>query len=268
MRKKMVSTIISVLVLCLLTITVWASPVPDEIPEDLGGRTFYGYLIDLKNEYLQKGVFTDAAKFNDDDRENARRAANLIIKAVTEANEESGEVSKSTLWVRGIAYEFLFLDAKDPVLRDKALEDFGLVIEMGDTFAQSDYDRVEALEVPAAPLAWQIPQMLTLEEASALLNGEALQLVAVPFVADNPNQLGVGYALSEADDPAATTIYVLVDLLGGAERFGYLKRAAYLSDAEALANIGDGAYVMNTRNSFNDPMRYRTIVALKDDILI
>lgn len=268
MRKMMVSSILSVLVLCVLTITVWASPVPDEIPEDLGGRTFYGYLVDLTNEYLKKGVFTDAAKFSDDDRENARRAANLIIKAVTEENEESGAVSKSTLWVRAIAYENRFLDTKDPDLRDKALADFRLVVEMGDTFAQADFDRVEALEVPAAPLAWQIPQMLTLEEASTLLNDEALQFVTVPFVGDDPNRLGIGYALQEADDPAATTIYVLVDLLGGTERFNDLKRTAYLHEAEALATIGDAAYVMNTRNSFNDPMRHRTIVALKDDLLI
>ena len=68
--------------LCLILCVVFAgcnvlpmiasgSPVPDTLPEDFGGKTRYGYMMDLKNTYMPATVFSDAVKYSNSDRDNA-----------------------------------------------------------------------------------------------------------------------------------------------------------------------------------------------------
>ena len=80
--------ILLVLSLAFWISTVAESPVPDILPDDLGGKTLYGYLMDLKTTYAPSKVFSDAAKYSDADRENARRALHLIDDAATKKMEE------------------------------------------------------------------------------------------------------------------------------------------------------------------------------------
>ena len=76
MKRNVVLILILSLMLSLTppSIALTESPVPDELPDDLGGKTLYGYLMELKSQYAPAKVFQDAAKYSDLDRENARRA--------------------------------------------------------------------------------------------------------------------------------------------------------------------------------------------------
>ena len=54
-----------VLALILPVMALAQSAVPDALPDDLGGKTLYGYLMELKNQYAPAQVFQDAAKYSD-----------------------------------------------------------------------------------------------------------------------------------------------------------------------------------------------------------
>ena len=90
------------------------SPVPDKLPADLGGKTEYGYLMGLKEQYIPAKVFTDPVKYQDADRENARRAITLVTAAVTDHFEKTGKTDQYYLYLRGYCYEQGFKDAGDP----------------------------------------------------------------------------------------------------------------------------------------------------------
>jgi len=268
MQKVIAKTIMIVLVLCLLSAAAVASPVPDEVPDDFGGKTFYGYLVGLRDEYLPAKVFTDPTAYSDEDRENARRAARLIVEAVTRSFEEKGTEDQYNIYLRGYAYEQQFLDTKDPALRIKALDDYGKAIEMGSVFAQTDYDRVEAIEIQAGPLDWQIPQMLTADDVGGIVGDSDLFFMYTPYATEDNARLGVGYALSTQPDPTASAIFVLVERQGGHYRFDVLKRTAFLGATTDISGLGDAAFAMGVRNTFQDPLLYRTVVVMSGDMVI
>ena len=54
----------------------------------------------------------------------------------------------------------------EPILYKQVLPG---IIALGGSYAQADFDRVSAMEVQAAQLCWQVPQMLTLEEIEEIL---------------------------------------------------------------------------------------------------
>ena len=246
------------------------SPVPDALPEDLGGKTLYGYLTGLKKDYLPARVFSDPVKYTDADRENARRAAGLIIDAATAKMEEAGKQDQYNLYLRAWSLDLLFQDSKDPALRGKALEDYKGTVELGGGYAQADYDRLAAMEVQAAPLRWEIPQMLTPEEAGEVLGvpgGEVL-LIKSAYQRGDGSRLGTGYALRSQDQPWQNAVFVLADPQGGKARYETLKRFAFLGKTVGLTGLGDEAVLLGMRNMENDPLLYTTALVLKDPLVL
>ncbi|MDD4709622.1 MAG: hypothetical protein PHD27_00015, partial [Eubacteriales bacterium] len=180
---KRLLMILLVLSLAFWISTVAESPVPDILPDDLGGKTLYGYLMDLKTTYAPSKVFSDAAKYSDADRENARRALHLIDDAATKKMEETGTPDQYNLYLRAYANDLLFQDSKDPVLKVQALEDYLKTVELGGAYAQADHDRLAAMEIQAAPLDWQVAQLLTPKEVGEILkiDGDDLFLVSSAY---------------------------------------------------------------------------------------
>lgn len=107
--------------LCLILYVVFAgcnvlpmiasgSPVPDTLPEDFGGKTRYGYMMDLKNTYMPATVFSDAVKYSNSDRDNARRAIELLILAATQAMETAGAPDQYNLYMRAYSHDLKYQD--------------------------------------------------------------------------------------------------------------------------------------------------------------
>jgi len=148
--------LVLLLALILPVVSLALSPVPETLPQDLGGKTLYGYLMDLKKEYMPAKVFQDAVKYTDEDRENARHAINLVILATTEKMASTGTEDQYNLYLRALAYDLLFQDTKDPACRQSGLGDYKKTVDVGGTYAQADHDRLAAMEVKAAPLLWKM----------------------------------------------------------------------------------------------------------------
>ncbi|MBE0601205.1 MAG: hypothetical protein IH607_05405, partial [Firmicutes bacterium] len=200
--KKTVATML-VLMLCMLSFAAFAqSVVPDQLPADLGGKTFYGYVMELKNTYMPAKVFQDAVKYTDLNREDARRAARLIVDAVTAKLAEMGTPDQYFLYLRAYANDLLFQDTKEEAYREAGLADYKQVAELGGAYAQADYDRLTAIEVKAGPLSWQMPQMLTLQEAAEAMTVSPSDLlyVASGYNAADGSKTGIGFAMRAAAD--------------------------------------------------------------------
>ena len=246
------------------------SPVPDILPEDLGGKTLYGYLTGLKKDYLPAKVFSDPVKYTDADRENARRAAGLIVDAATAKMEEAGKQDQYNLYLRAWALDLLFQDSKNIALREKSLEDYKSTVELGGGYAQADYDRLAAMQVQAAPLRWEIPQMLTPKEAGSVLGipGDNVLLIASDYRHKDGSRLGAGYALRSLHEPWKSAVFVLADPQGGKARYETLKRFAFLGKTSELTGLGDEAVLIGLRNLDHDPMLYTTALVLKDPLVL
>ena len=93
------------LILALPLAALSQHAVPDRLPDDLGGKTLYGYLMDLKNAHLPPSVFLDSTRYSGEDRENARRAARLIIDAATAKMEAAGAPDQYNLYLRAWAQD-------------------------------------------------------------------------------------------------------------------------------------------------------------------
>ncbi len=268
--KKAVCLILSLL-LCAFALTALAqAAVPDALPDDLGGKTLYGYLVGLKDEFLPAKVFQDATKYSDENRENARRAATLIISATTAKMQETGTPDQYMLYLRAYASDLLFQAGGEEALREAGLADYRQVIDLGGSYAQADYDRLAALEVKAAPLNWQVPQMLTLAEAAAVLGvAEAdLQFVDSGYSTADGSRSGAGYALRTAENPAASVIYVLCDPQGGRARYDVLKTMAVMQLQLPLEGLGDEALMIGVRNVNRNPALYTEILVLQGDLVL
>lgn len=251
-------------------VVIAESPVPDKVPEDLGGKTLYGYLMDIKSQNAPATVFQDAVKYSEQDRENARRAIRLIVAAATEKIDGAGQSDQYFLYLRAYAYELQFQDQKGPELQAKALADYKQTVALGGGYAQADYDRVAAMQVKAAPLSWQIPQMLTLEEMGQILGvaGGGLFYLRSPYQADDGSRLGVGYGLRSVQDPAGSAVFVLADPLGGEPRNKLLKGMAFLGRADAIPDMGDEAALVGLRNTDNNPILYTTAIVRRGDLVL
>lgn len=272
MKRNVVLILILSLMLSLTppSIALTESPVPDELPDDLGGKTLYGYLMELKSQYAPAKVFQDAAKYSDLDRENARRAARLIVEATTQKMDETGQPDQYFLYLRAYSYELLFQDGKDAEFQVKALADYKKTVELGGGYAQTDYDRVAAMEVQAAPLSWQIPQVLTAEEMGNILGiaGGDLFTLKSAYQRSDGSRLGAGYALRSVQDPAASAIFVLADPLGGKARYDRLKGMAFLGKVEEITGLGDEAAMIGLRNQENNSFLYTTALVLKGEMVL
>ncbi len=265
--------------ICLALIAVCALPVltaaesssvPDALPQDLGGKTLYGYLMDLKNQYAPAKVFQDAVKYSDQDRENARRAARLIIAATTEKMDATGQPDQYFLYLRAYASDLLFQDAGAADTRISALADYKKTVELGGGYAQADYDRLAAMEVQTAPLAWQVPQMLTLEEMGGILGVEGGNLLYLksPYARSDNSRLGAGYALRADSNPAAGAVFVLADPQGGKARYDRIKGMAFLGKAEEISGLGDEAVLIGLRNQDSNPVLLTTVLVRKGDLVL
>ena len=190
--KKTVAAML-VFVLCtVFLVSLAQSAVPEQLPEDLGGKTFYGYVMDLKNTYMPAKVFQDAVKYTDLNREDARRAARLIVDAVTAKLAETGAPDQYFLYLRAYANDLLFQDTGDEAYREAGLDDYRQVVELGGAYAQADYDRLAAIEAKAGPMSWQVPQMLTLQEAAEAMTS-AEYGVTIPAIVRNGNVCGTQF---------------------------------------------------------------------------
>ncbi|HPJ03516.1 MAG TPA: peptidoglycan-binding domain-containing protein [Candidatus Limiplasma sp.] len=268
--KKAIAVML-VFVLCLTSHAAFAqSVVPDQLPDDLGGKTFYGYVMDLKNTYLPAKVFQDAVKYTDLNREDARRAARLIVDAVTAKLAELGAPDQYYLYLRGYCADLLFQDTGDEGYRETALADYKQVVDLGGTYAQTDYDRLAALEVKAGPLSWQVPQMLTLAEAAEAMTVSESDLVYVTsgYTAADGSRTGAGYAMKGVNNTAETTIWVLADPQGSKARFDVLKTAAFLMKTEPVEGIGDEALLMGVRNLYNEAKLYSALLVRKGELVL
>lgn len=267
---KRLLMILLVLSLAFWISTVAESPVPDILPDDLGGKTLYGYLMDLKTTYAPSKVFSDAAKYSDADRENARRALHLIDDVATKKMEETGTPDQYNLYLRAYANDLLFQDSKDPVLKVQALEDYLKTVELGGAYAQADHDRLAAMEIQAAPLDWQVAQLLTPKEVGEILkiDGDDLFLVSSAYQIPDGSRLGVGYANRAISGPADSAIFVLADPQGGKGRYEVLKRLAFLNQIMDIPDLGNESVSMGLRNMYNDPSLYTTVLVLKDPLVL
>ncbi|HPF88072.1 MAG TPA: peptidoglycan-binding domain-containing protein [Candidatus Limiplasma sp.] len=268
--KKLLCLLLT-LAVCLVPLAVLAQgAVPDTLPADLGGKTLYGYLMDLKNNYLPAKVFQDAAKYTDENRDNAKRAAVLIVDATTAKMEETGTPDQYMLYLRAYANDLLFQANGDAALQQAGLADYKQVVALGGTYAQADYDRLAAMEVQAGPLAWQMPQMLTLAEMAEILGvAEAeLAFADVGYTTGDGSRTGVGYALQTAEDPAASVIYVLADPQGGQARYSVLQSEAVMHLTMAMGGIDDEALLMGFRNMDDNPALYTTLLVKKDELVL
>ncbi|HRX08822.1 MAG TPA: peptidoglycan-binding domain-containing protein [Candidatus Limiplasma sp.] len=268
--KKWLSLLLMLMVCSIPFLVIAQSSVPDELPADLGGKTLYGYLVDLKNSYLPAKVFQDAVKYSDQNREDAKQAAKLIVDATTAKMQDTGSPDQYMLYLRAYATDLLFQASGDEALRDAGLADYKQVVDLGGAYAQADYDKLAALEVKSEPLNWQIPQMLTLEEMATTLGVPAadLFLTDIGYSSADGNKTGTGYAYRKMDDPAASAIYVLADLQGGKSRYDVLKTCAFLQKTEAVSGIGDEAVLMGLRNIDNNPALYTTLLVRKDELVL
>lgn len=258
------------LMVCSVSLAAFAQAVPDELPADLGGKTLYGYLMDLKNNYLPAKVFQDAAKYTQENRDNAAKAAALTVSATTAKMEQTGSPDQYMLYLRAYANDLLFQSGGDETLRAAALADYKQTVELGGTYAQADYDKLAALEVKAGPISWQVPQMLTLADAAGILPvaQDDLFYAASEYTAADGSRTGVGYALRSAADPAAGAVWVLADPQGGKARYDVLKSAAVMRLTLAMDGIGDEALLMGVRGVNGNPALYTALLTRKDDLVI
>jgi hypothetical protein len=79
----------------------------------------------------------------------------------------------------------------EPILYKQVLPG---IIALGGSYAQADFDRVSAMEVQAAQLSWQVPQMLTLEEIGEILGiaGGDLAYADISGRSNAEGQIGAG----------------------------------------------------------------------------
>ncbi len=271
--KRILGLILSLALLLPLALPILAfaeSPVPDALPEDLGGKTLYGYLTDLKTQYLPVKIFQDAAAYTDQDRENARRAIRLVIDATTQKMEQAGQQDQYNLYLRAYAYELQFQDEKTSALKEKALADYARTVELGGSYAQADYDRVAAMEVQAAPQSWQVAQMFTLDEIGEILGiaGGDLSYADISALLNADGQLGAGYAPRAAANPVESAVLVFAEPMGGKARYDLRKSAAFLGKTEEISGVGDEAVLMGLRNQNNDPLLYATALVRKDELVL
>ena len=265
--KKTVCMILALL-LCTLPLAALAQTVPETLPDDLGGKTLYGYLMDLKNNYLPAKVFQDAAKYTDENRENAARAAALMIAATTDKMQQTGTPDQYMLYLRAYASDLLFQQSGDEALREAGLVDYKQVVDLGGAYAQSDYDKLAALEVKAGPIGWQVPQMLTLQEMASVLGVAEGDLVYADcgYTAADGSRTGDAYALAAA--PAESAIYVLADPQGGKARYDVLKSAAVLQATMPVEGVGDEALLMGYRNMDNNPALFTVLLVRKEELVL
>lgn len=266
--KKTISLLLA-LILCALPLAVLAQAVPDALPADLGGKTLYGYLMDLKNNYMPAKVFQDAVKYTEENREDARRAAALIIDATTAKLAQAGP-DQYMLYLRAYASDLLFQASGDAALREAGLADYKQVVDLGGAYAQADYDKLAAREVKAGPLSWQVPQMLTLSETAAILGvaEDALAFADVGYTAGDGSRTGAGYALLSAADSAASVIYVLADPQGGKTRYDVLKSFAVMQLSLPVEGVGEEAVVLGMRNMDGNPALYTVLLARKEELVV
>lgn len=267
--KRLIAALLIFAFSCIF-LAAAASPVPDKLPEDLGGKTLYGYLTELKTVYAPSKVFSDAVKYSDTDRDNARRALRLIVEATTQKMEQAGAPDQYNLYLRAYSNDLLFQDSKDPAQREQALADYLKTVELGGGYAQADHDRLAAMEVQAAPLSWQVPQMLTPREAGEIMGvgGDGLILLKSPYQLDDLSRLGAGYAILSIANPTDSAVFVLADPQGGKARYDVLKRQAFLGQTRDIPGLGTEAVAMGLRNIGNDPRLFSTVLVLKDPLVL
>lgn len=268
-QKRLVSALL-IFALAGMFLTAAASPVPEKLPEDLGGKTLYGYLTELKTTYAPLKVFSDAVKYSDADRDNARRALRLIVDAATQKMDSAGAADQYNLYLRAYAYDLLFQDSKDPALREQALADYLKTVELGGGYAQADHDRLAAMDVQAAPLKWQVPQMLTPREAGEIMGigGDGVFLIKSLYQTADMSRLGAGYAILSLSNPTESAVFVLADPQGGKARYDALKRQAFLGQVKDIQGLGSEAVAIGLRNIGNDPLLYSTVLVLKDSLVL
>ena len=194
----------------------------------------------------------------------------MIVDATTAKMQETGSPDQYMLYLRAYSNDLLFQAGGEEALREAGLADYQQVIDLGGTYAQSDYDKLTAMEIKAEPLSWQVPQMLTLQEAAAALGMAAddLLLGTVGYSTADGGKTGAGYALRTANDPAASMIYVLTDLHGGQERFNVVKSMAVMQLTLPLDGIGDEAVMMGLRNTDDNPALYTVILVRKEELVL
>ena len=118
-----------------------SSPVPDVIPPDLGGKTVYGYVMDTRKQYLPSSVFTNTEKYTEADRNNARRAAKLLVTLISAGFDAYG-VNMYDLEIRGYCYSLMYADTGNPVFRALAINDYKNALGQGYSWAKADFDRL------------------------------------------------------------------------------------------------------------------------------
>ena len=253
----------------VLPMTASGSPVPDTLPEDFGGKTRYGYMMDLKNTYMPATVFSDAVKYSNSDRENARRAVELLISAATQAMETANAPDQYNLYLRAYSYDLKYQDTKDDTFKQLALADYQKTVENGGAYAQADFDRLSALELAAAPLHWQISQILPLGEAAELMGTTSGNIYyAKSAYAKEDGRLGLGYALRTVEHPDQSAVFVQVDLQGGKARYEVLKRFAFLGKAREIAGLGEEAVLFGSRSVQGNGLLYATVLVLKAPLVL
>ena len=128
------------------------SPVPGELPADLGGKTAYGYVMDLKNAYLKKDIFTGEG-YSQAEKDNARQAVRLIVDLISAGFDQNGP-NAFEAEIRGSCYALAYADTGNPFFRLMALNDLKTALSQGNTLAKKQFDEIASpMLLPFAELS-------------------------------------------------------------------------------------------------------------------
>ncbi len=249
------------------TVVVLVSNVPETLPEDLGGKTVYGYILDIMKQYLPDDIFTNDS-YTDQQKFDARGAIALVLQVSNEQLYEKPD--QYWLHIRGRGYSQQFFDTKDIAYKELALADFQQALDMGYIVVKNDYDRIAAANDIVFPAGWSMEQALTLDEVGAILGvmGEELMLVENPNNNPDGGKPVVGYAVIDDPEAQMNQIIVSADVNGGSSLYEELKTQAVDGKTEEIAGIGDTSFLCKFSNIDEIGTQYTALVLLRGDIVV
>lgn len=243
------------------------SSVPQTLPEDLGGKTVYGYVTDLMKQYLPDDVFTGTTR-SEQEKTDARAAIALILQVCNEQLYEKQD--QYWLHIRGRCYAQQFFDTKDKAYKELALADYQAALDMGYIVVKGDYDRIAVADDIVFPAGWGMEQALTLDEMGALLGIPGNELMFVESSINYPpnGMPEVGYAIIDDPDARSNQIIVTADVHGGRAMYEERKAQAVDNKTEEIAGIGDAAFLCGFTDTDDANTHYTALVLLRGDIVV
>ena len=117
------------------------SGLPEELPAELQSvADLNDYAANLWINYVKANIF-EAPVFSDEEKDDARKALNLIIAAEDKAIAMVPD-NEHLYYLRGTAYAECYYDTQNAEYKEKALADLKVAADLGLDMAQTEYDKV------------------------------------------------------------------------------------------------------------------------------